>query len=93
MPFFGGDNGTVYAGDAKILGDAGDAYTAEVRTPVISRFKTEGGTVPETQEKLFAGVVTFFNPKGNYTANLTLTVDQRNQSTTISLQGGGNTLG
>jgi hypothetical protein len=94
VPMFGGDNGTVYGGDARILGDAGQAYTAQVRTPIISRFKTDKGqSVPETQEKLFAGVVTYINPKGNYTADLTISVDQRLQSTTISLVGAGNTLG
>ena len=94
VPLFGGDNGTAYGGDARILGDAGNAYTAQIRTPIISRFKTDkGGVVPETQEKLFAGVVSYINPKGNYTADLTITVDQRNQSTTISLVGAGNVLG
>lgn len=91
-PIFGGDNGTVYIGDAATLGDAGAAYTASIRTPTISRFKTKQGEIGEAQEKVFAGLVTYFNPKGNYTANLTVTVDKQANAQTINLQGQGATL-
>ena len=91
-PFLGASDGTVYVGDAAIQNDAGSAYSAQVRTPVITRFKTQQGDVPETQEKGFVGIVTYFNPKGNYNANLTITIDRRNQAQTVSMAGGGATL-
>ena len=82
----------MYVGDSANLDDAGSAYTARVRTPTITRFKTKAGDIPETQEKGFVGIVTYFNPKGNYNANLTVTIDRRNQAQTVSMQGGGATL-
>ena len=91
-PMLGGDNGTVYINDWANQTDAGTAYSAAVRTPVITRLETPQGRVPETQEKVFTGLVTYFNPKGNYTADVTITVDRRVLSTTISLTGGGATL-
>ena len=91
-PMLGADNGTVYVNDWDALTDAGTAYAAVCRTPVITRFPIQGGAVPETQEKGFTGVVTYFNPKGNYSADMTVWVDRRVLSTSISLVGGGATL-
>jgi hypothetical protein len=91
--YLGGNTGLVYEGDQESdLNDAGAAYTMQVRTPTITRFQTAEGMVPETQEKGFVGVVTYFAPHGAVSANLTVTVDRRVQSTTISLTGGGATL-
>ena len=91
-PLFGASNGTVYIGNWGTLTDAGTAYTATARTPVLTRFPVQGGSIPETQEKGFTGLVTYFNPKGNYSADVTLWTDRRTLSTSISLVGGGATL-
>lgn len=75
------------------LNDLGSAYTATIRTPVLTRFKTDRSISTETQEKTFSGIVTYFNPKGNYTATVSAVIDRRSQSSTINLQGAGDTLG
>jgi hypothetical protein len=67
-------------------------YTMQIRTPTITRFQAPTGNVPETQEKGFVGVVTYFSPHGSVSAELIVTVDRRVQSTTIALTGGGATL-
>lgn len=93
--FYGGDNGQVYVADIDhILGDANQAYTARMRTPTITRFRGGQGRadVPETSEKEFAGVVTYFAPKGAYSANLTVSVDRRQRTSTIPFTGGGGAL-
>jgi hypothetical protein len=91
--FLGGANGLVYEGDQESdLDDALEAYTATIRTPTITRFEAARGRVPETQEKGFTGVVTYFRPVGAYSANLTVTVDRRVQSYTVDLSGAGDTL-
>ena len=89
--FFGGDNGQVYVADIDdILGDANLPYTARCRTPIISRFRGATGhpDVPETSEKEFNGVVTYFNHKGNYGANLAVIVDGRQHSSVVPFTGG-----
>ena len=94
--WFGGDNGQVYVGDIdNALGDANQAYTARIRTPTITRFRGASGhvDVPETSEKEFAGVVTYFVPKGPYSANLTVSIDRRQTVTTVPFTGGGAVLG
>lgn len=94
--FYGGDNGQVYVADVDdILGDANVAYTARIRTPIITRFRGASGhtDVPETSEKEFAGVATYFVPKGPYSANLTVNIDRRQQGTTVPFTGGGAVLG
>jgi hypothetical protein len=93
--FVGTDQGIVLEGDQEQetqLNDNGVAYNARITTPTLTRFKTAKGEIPETQEKGFIGVVTYFSPKGQYNANLSITVDRRVQSTSISLAGGGATL-
>ena len=89
--------GQVWDGDQDAsdsgLNDAGAAYTATIRTPIITRFKSDRGVAAETAEKSFAGVVTYFNPKGAYSANLTAIIDRRSQATTVSLAGKGDPLG
>jgi hypothetical protein len=93
-PFYGGDDGRVYMGDQPTLNDMDGtvAYTATARTPTITRFNSNKGLAPETQEKVIDGVMTMFNAKGAYSANISITVDTRTQSTTISQSGGGDTL-
>jgi hypothetical protein len=95
--FLGTMEGQVWDGDQDYadasLNDAGEAYTASVRTPVITRFKSEKGISPETMEKSFCGVVTYFNPKGSYSADVTATIDRRVQTATVPFQGAGDTLG
>lgn len=91
--FLGGDTGLVYVGDQETnLNDALAAYTSRVRTPTITRFETPQGKVPETQEKGFMGVVTYFRPVGAYSADLSITVDRRVQSYTVDLSGSGDPL-
>lgn len=91
--YLGGDTGLVYGGDQEqALNDAGMPYSARIMTPTITRFETQKGRVPETQEKGFVGVVTYINPKGVYSANLTVTIDRRVQSYTVDLSGAGDTL-
>ena len=92
--YLGGEaTGLVYEGDQEdTLADARAAYTMSIRTPTLTRFQTEQGIVPETQEKGFVGIVTYFSPHGSVSADLTVTVDRRVQSTSISLTGGGATL-
>jgi hypothetical protein len=92
--FLGGEEtGLVYEGDQEsALNDAGSAYTAKITTPTLTRFETAKGKIPETQEKGFVGIVTYFAPHGSVSANLSVTVDRRVQSTSISLTGGGATL-
>ena len=91
--YLGGDTGLVYEGDQESrLQDAALPYTMQIRTPTLTRFQSPEGNVPETQEKGFVGIVTYFSPHGAVSANLTVTVDRRVQSTTISLSGGGATL-
>jgi len=89
-------NGQVWEGDQDVndagLNDAGQAYTATIQIPVLTRFKGKSET-PETSEKEFCGLVTYFNPKGQYSANVSAVIDRRTISTTISLQGGGDPLG
>ena len=92
--YLGGEaTGLVYEGDQEsALNDALAAYTAKITTPTLTRFETPKGKIPETQEKGFVGIVTYFAPHGSVSANLNVTVDRRVQSTTISLTGGGATL-
>jgi len=93
--YLGGDNGLLMEGDQEDSGSLNDAlaaYTSRIVTPTITRFKAQKGDVPETQEKGFVGIVTYFNPTGSVSANLSVTVDRRVQSTSISLAGGGATL-
>jgi len=96
--YIGGDTGLVYEGDQDVQDtdyvDAGSAYTVDIRTPTITRFKlSKGMSVPETQEKQFLGITTYFNPKGSgASAAMTITVDRRTQSKTVSFTGIGATL-
>jgi hypothetical protein len=62
--WFGGDDGQAYIADQNIsaqsLNDAGLPYTYSIKTPTITRFPAQQ-SVPETQEKQFAGVVKTVN--------------------------------
>ena len=94
--FYGSDKGQVYVADIdNILGDAGQAYTTRIRTPIITRFRGASGhtDVPETSEKEIAGAVTYFVPKGTNSANLTVNIDGRQQGTTVPFTGGGALMG
>ena len=92
-PILGDANGNVFVNDWTGLSDYGNAYTATVRTPVLTRFATDRQQlIPETQEKGFVGIVTYFNPTAAVSADVSVWVDRRLQSTTISLAGGGATL-
>lgn len=92
--WLGGDDGQAYVADQNAsvssLNDAGRAYTYTIKTPTIARFPAQGTPAPETQEKQFAGVVTYFNPAGTgVTAALTVTIDRRVQTYTVDMTGGG----
>lgn len=90
--WLGTDQGVVWEGDQEqALNDAGAAYTARITTPTLTKLKGRS-EAPETFEKGFVGVVTYFGPHGNVSANLSVTVDNRVQSTTVTLTGGGDTL-
>lgn len=90
--FFGTNRGSVYAWDSTSFGDAGVAYKASVRTPTLTRFPTAQGTIGETQEKVFAGITTYFVPKGNTTATIGHVIDRDGASTTIPMTGIGDVL-
>jgi hypothetical protein len=91
--WFGESDGQVYianqdASDSQ-FNDAGAAYTFTIQTPVISRYPAQTPT-PETAEKLNRTVTTYFNPHTpGATAQLTVTVDRRQQTYTVDLTGGG----
>jgi hypothetical protein len=93
--YIGGDNGLVYQADWQTLCDDLLPYTATVTTPVITKWPTPGQPLPETQEKVVHGVVTYYNPVGNQSvASLDVTVDSRTQSKSFSLAAtNGDTLG
>lgn len=88
--YIGSGQGVVYRGDETTLSDnAVTAYTARVRTPVVTNF---GPEAPQTAEKSFFGLATFFFPKGSYNADLTVTIDRRDQVGTVSMAGSGAVL-
>lgn len=91
--WFGSDEGLVYAANMDDLNDDAEAYTARVKTPIITRLKTEQGMVPETQEKSFLGVVTYYSNVGAGDCDLRVIVDNRVQSETFSMSPGGDVLG
>jgi hypothetical protein len=87
--YIGADNGLVYQADWETLGDDLSAYTAIIQTPTITRFPAPGKTIPETQEKVIQGLVTYYNTlNAATTADLTVTVDSRVQSTSVSMASG-----
>ena len=91
--WFGGDDGQAYVADQNAgvtsLNDAGLPYTYTIKTPTIARFPGQT-PAPETMEKQFAGVVTYFNPAAaGVTATLTVTIDRRVQTYTVDMTGGG----
>ena len=90
--YVGGYAGRVYAGDQATLSDenADQAYDARIKTPVLMKLSD---TATELHEKIFTSVTTFFRPKGDHDADLTITVDRRSQTATVSMAGEGDTLG
>ena len=89
--YIGGYDGFVRAADQTTLtDDNGSAYTARIRTPVYVKF---GDVAHELQEKQFYSITTFFRPKGNYNATLTVNVDRRSQTANVNMAGGADTLG
>lgn len=92
--FFGGSDGQVYVGNQdrsdSDFNDAGSAYTFSIRTPIITRYPAPQTPTPETAEKQHVGVTTYFNPHTQgATAQLSVTVDSRQQIYTVDLTGGG----
>lgn len=92
--FLGGNDGFVYKAGQPTLadGDGNAAISAQIRTPFISDFQTGQGTVPSYQEKIIQGVISYFNPKGNYSATLQIVGDTNSLTTSVSMAGGGATL-
>jgi len=91
--WFGGADGQAYIADQNIsaasLNDAGLPYTYTIKTPTITKFPSQQ-PAGETEEKQFAGIVTYFNPVGSsVTATLTVTIDRRVQTYTVDMTGGG----
>lgn len=79
--WFGADNGMVYQGDYRYFDDDGEAYPVRLTTPVITRFNTAAGIVPETAEKQFTGMVTFYsNPDAAVLSGLAYTVTCDNRA-------------
>ena len=78
-------------GDQSTLADDGSstAYTARIQSPNHLRL---GDTATELHEKSFPGVFSIVRPTGNYSANITATIDGRVQSNTISLVAGSSDL-
>ena len=92
----GTSGGLVYVGNQSGFQDAGTNYQARVRTPLLTKFSQRDGgpPIPETQEKSFSGIVTYYNPVGgNDPVTLTVTIDDRTQVASVPLMGTGATLG
>jgi len=88
--YMGGYDGFVREGDQSTLtDDNGQPYSARIRTPVYTKMPGKD----ELTEASFHSVTTIFKPKGNYNADLTVTIDGRDQTATVNLQGGGAVLG
>lgn len=85
----GSDQGLAYFGDYAKFEDDGSAVTMIAQTPLITRFRIdEHNVVPETQEKIFEGVVTYYNPIGTVstaTATLIGTVDSRSHQVSVGI--------
>ena len=94
VKMFGSDQGLTYFGDYPRFQDDGAAFDAAITTPLISRFRTDGGVIPETQEKSFYGVVTYFVRQGaTSTCTLRATVDGYIQARTFQMAAEGDVLG
>ncbi len=77
--YFGGDNGLVYQ-TYPFFDDDGAPYATQITTPIITRFKTPQGVVPETQEKQFTGITTYYAVPDSATLsgmNYSASVDNR----------------
>jgi len=82
--YFGADNGMVYQGDYQYFDDDGQPYPVQIQTPYITRFKTPFGTVPESQEKQWTGITTYYAvPDSQTPSSMTYSVisDNRNAGT------------
>ena len=93
--YLGADNGLLYQADWDTLGDDLLPYAAIVQTPIITKWPAPGMTIPETQEKIVHGVVSYFNPAPNDAGViLTALCDGRTQTDSFALSGtGGDVLG
>lgn len=86
-----GSTGRVWRGDEPALADAGFGYTARVKFPNVIRL---GDQMSELTEKSFQSVTTFFSPVATSgSAQLSVTVDGRLQTHTVSLQSTGGVWG
>jgi hypothetical protein len=81
--YFGADNGLVYQ-TYPFFNDDGAAYATQITTPIITNFKTPAGEIPETQEKQFTGIVTYYTvPDSQTLSGMTYgaTIDNRDAGT------------
>ena len=57
--YFGGSNGLVYQ-TYPFFDDDGAPFATQITTPIITKFNTPQGMIPETSEKQFTGIVTYY---------------------------------
>lgn len=94
--YLGSDQGLVYEGEYAYQDDDGMAYTATVKTPILTRFSVGDALVPETQEKSFMGLVTYYNAPtlgSDVPVTISYTVDGRTHSTGFVMTAAGDQLG
>lgn len=88
--YFGADNGIVYMGGYSFFEDDGQPFATQITTPIITRFKTALGVVPETQEKQFSGITTYFAvPDSQTFSNMTYSASVDNRDAGNGLVNGG----
>ena len=81
--YFGADNGLVYQ-TYPFFDDDGAAYATQITTPIITKFKTDQGVLPETSEKQFTGIVSYYTVPDTQTLSgmtYTVQVDNRDAGT------------
>ena len=83
------DGFVIQCDNTTLTDDNGSAYTASFSTPTYVDLGEGFG--PLVEKQLYS-VTTFFAPKGNYTADLTVDVDGRTQSATVSFAQTGGAL-
>lgn len=94
--YWGTDRGMVYMGDYASFSDDGAQYPVTITTPIMSKFQTAAGVIPQTQEKTFTGVVTFYNASDGTaqgSCSMSVLVDGQNNSDAFLLAAPGDTLG
>src|SRR3990167_1603428 len=90
--YVGGYAGFAFSGDQTTLSDfdATQGYTLKVQSPYHMKMSDQVGPL---HEKQYEALTTFIRPTGDYTADISLSVDGRTQSDTIDLVAEGAVIG